>query len=122
MAGTRHRSNQELIGQCVANLGSAMFSGLPATGAIARTATNIRAGARSPVAGIMHALFLLLFVIFGIDLMAYVPMAALAAILFLVAWGMSEYERFRSEEHTSELQSLMRISYAVFCLQKKNNT
>src|SRR3546814_2561269 len=71
-----------------------MFSGLPATGAIARTATNIRAGARSPVAGIMHALFLLLFVIFGIDLMAYVPMAALAAILFLVAWGMSEYERF----------------------------
>src|SRR3546814_4595003 len=93
MAGTRHRSNQELIGQGVANLGSAMFSGLPATGAIARTATNIRAGARSPVAGIMHALFLLLFVIFGIDLMAYVPMAALAAILFLVAWGMSEYER-----------------------------
>src|SRR3546814_4142364 len=71
-----------------------MFSGLPATGAIARTASNIRAGARSPVACIMHALFLLLFVIFGIDLMAYVPMAALAAILFLVAWGMSEYERF----------------------------
>src|SRR3546814_2218860 len=95
MAGTRHRSNQELIGQGVANLGSAMFSGLPATGAIARTATNIRAGARSPVAGIMHALFLLLFVIFGIDLM-------------------------RSEEHTSELQSLMRLSYAVFCLKKKN--
>jgi len=68
-------------------------SGL-ATGAIARTATNIRAGARTPVAGMMHAVFLLLFVLFGTDLMAYVPMAALAAILFLVAWGMSEYERF----------------------------
>lgn len=94
MAGTRHRSNQELIGQGVANLGSAMFGGLPATGAIARTATNIRAGARSPVAGMMQALFVLLFVIFGADLMAFVPVAALAAILFLVAWGMSEYERF----------------------------
>lgn len=94
MAGTRHRSNQELIGQGVANLGSALFAGLPATGAIARTATNIRAGARTPVAGMMHAVFLLLFVLFGTDLMAYVPMVALAAILFLVAWGMSEYERF----------------------------
>ena len=94
MAGTRHRSNQELIGQGVANLGSALFGGLPATGAIARTATNIRAGAKTPVAGIMHAVFLLLFILFGTDLMAYVPMAALAAILFMVAWGMSEYQRF----------------------------
>jgi SulP family sulfate permease len=94
MAGTRHRSNQELIGQGVANLGSALFGGLPATGAIARTATNIRSGAKTPVAGIMHAVFLLLFVLFGTDLMAYVPMAALAAILFMVAWGMSEYQRF----------------------------
>ena len=94
MAGTRHRSNQELIGQGVANLGSALFGGLPATGAIARTATNIRSGAKTPVAGIIHAVFLLLFILFGTDLMAYVPMAALAAILFMVAWGMSEYHRF----------------------------
>ena len=94
MAGTRHRSNQELIGQGVANLGSALFGGLPATGAIARTATNIRSGAKTPVAGIMHAVFLLLFVLFGVKLMAFVPMTALAAILFMVAWGMSEYERF----------------------------
>jgi len=94
MTGTRHRSNQELIGQGVANLGSALFGGLPATGAIARTATNIRSGAKTPVAGIMHAAFLLLFILFGTDLMAYVPMAALAAILFMVAWGMSEYQRF----------------------------
>ena len=94
MAGTRHRSDQELIGQGVANLGSALFGGLPATGAIARTATNIRSGAKTPVAGMMHAAFLLLFILFANDLMAYVPMAALAAILFMVAWGMSEYKRF----------------------------
>lgn len=94
MVGTRHRSNQELIGQGVANLGSAFFGGLPATGAIARTATNIRSGAKTPVAGMMHAVFLLLFILVGTDLMAFVPMAALAAILFMVAWGMSEYERF----------------------------
>jgi len=94
MAGTRHRSDQELVGQGIANLGSALFGGLPATGAIARTATNIRSGARTPVAGIMHALFVLLFVLFATDLMAFVPMAALAAILLMVAWGMSEYERF----------------------------
>lgn len=94
MAGTRHRSNQELIGQGVANLGSALFGGLPATGAIARTATNIRSGAKTPVAGMMHAAFLLVFILFGTDLMAHVPMAALAAILFMVAWGMSEYQRF----------------------------
>ncbi|WP_417593788.1 SulP family inorganic anion transporter [Parasphingorhabdus sp.] len=94
MTGTRHRSNQELIGQGVANLGSVMFGGLPATGAIARTATNIKAGAKTPVAGMMHALFILAFVMFGSSLMAYVPMAALAAILFVVAWGMGEIDRF----------------------------
>ena len=94
MTGTRHRSNQELIGQGIANLGSVLFGGLPATGAIARTATNIKAGAKTPVAGMMHALFILLFILFGSSLMAYVPMAALAAILFVVAWGMCEIDRF----------------------------
>ena len=94
MTGTRHRSNQELIGQGIANLGSVLFGGLPATGAIARTATNIKAGAKTPVAGMMHALFILMFILFGSSLMAYVPMAALAAILFVVAWGMCEIDRF----------------------------
>jgi len=94
MTGTRHRSNQELVGQGIANIGSAFFGGLPATGAIARTATNIRAGGRTPVAGMIHALFILLFILFATDLMAFVPMAALAAILFMVAWGMSEIGRF----------------------------
>ncbi|MBB4633570.1 SulP family inorganic anion transporter [Sphingosinicella soli] len=87
MTGYRHRSNQELVGQGIANLASALFGGLPATGAIARTATNIRAGGRTPVAGLFHALFLLLFMALGTDLMGYIPMAALAAILFMVAWG-----------------------------------
>jgi SulP family sulfate permease len=94
MTGFRHRSNQELVGQGIANIASAMFGGLPATGAIARTATNIKAGARTPVAGILHAAFLLLFILFGSKLMAFVPMAALAAILFMVAWGMSEAKHF----------------------------
>jgi SulP family sulfate permease len=94
MTGYRHRSNQELVGQGIANIASAFFGGLPATGAIARTATNIRAGGRTPIAGIMHAAFLLVFILVGSDLMKLVPMTALAAILFMVAWGMSEYERF----------------------------
>ncbi|WP_417609459.1 SulP family inorganic anion transporter [Parasphingorhabdus sp.] len=94
MTGTRHRSNQELIAQGIANIGSVLFGGLPATGAIARTATNIKAGAKTPVAGMMHALFVLLFILVGGGLMAYVPMAALAAILFIVAWGMCEIDRF----------------------------
>lgn len=95
MTGFKHRPGQELIGQGVANLGSALFGGLPATGAIARTATNIRAGARTPVAGITHALFLLAILLVAGKLVAYVPMPALAAILLIVAWGMSEIDRFR---------------------------
>lgn len=94
MTGFKHRSNQELVGQGVANIASSLFGGLPATGAIARTATNIKSGGRSPVSGILHAAFLLLFVLYGTDLMALVPMAALAAILFIVAWGMSEMNHF----------------------------
>jgi SulP family sulfate permease len=94
MTGFRHRSNQELVGQGAANLASALFGGLPATGAIARTAANIKCGGRTPFAGIFHALFLLLFVLFASDLMTHVPMAALAAVLLVVAWGMSEAKRF----------------------------
>lgn len=95
MTGFKHRPGQELIGQGVANLASALFGGLPATGAIARTATNIRAGARTPVAGITHALFLLAILLVAGKLVAFVPMPALAAILLVVAWGMSEIDRFR---------------------------
>ena len=96
MTGYRHRSGQELVGQGVANIASALFGGLPATGAIARTATNIRAGAQTPVAGMAHAGFLLLILLLAGRLVAYVPMPALAAILLIVAWGMSEIDRFRA--------------------------
>ncbi|MEO8742351.1 MAG: SulP family inorganic anion transporter [Lysobacteraceae bacterium] len=95
MTGRRHRSNAELVAQGIANVGSALFGGLPATGAIARTATNIRAGGKSPVAGMLHALFLLLFVLLLSPWMKLVPLAALAAILFVVAWNISEHEQFR---------------------------
>jgi SulP family sulfate permease len=95
MSGGKHRSNTELVAQGVANTASALFGGLPATGAIARTATNIRAGARTPVAGMLHALFLLLFVLVGAKLAAWVPLPALAGVLVVVAWNMSEHGHFR---------------------------
>lgn len=94
MTGFRHRSGQELVGQGAANIASALFGGLPATGALARTAANVKAGGRTPFAGIFHSGFLLLFVLFAGELMAVVPMAVLAAVLLVVAWGMSEAGRF----------------------------
>jgi SulP family sulfate permease len=95
MTGRRHRSNCELVAQGVANAASSLFGGLPATGAIARTATNIRSGARSPVAGMLHAVFLLLFMVTLAPLASAIPMASLAAVLVMVAWNMSELGRFR---------------------------
>jgi SulP family sulfate permease len=96
MTGYSHRPGQELVAQGIANIGSAVFGGIPATGAIARTATNIRAGGRTPLAGMFHAGFLLIFLLAAGKLIAHVPMPALAAILLVVAWGMSEAERFKS--------------------------
>lgn len=96
MTGYRHRSGQELVGMGVANIASAAFGGLPATGAIARTATNVRAGGRTPVAGMAHAIFLLAIMMTAGPLIAYVPMATLAAVLLMVAWGMSEIGRVRA--------------------------
>ena len=91
MSGDRHNPNVELIGQGVANIVSPLFGGLPATGAIARTATNIRAGAQSPVAGMIHALTLLCILLFAAPLASYIPMAALAGILLIVAYNMGEW-------------------------------
>jgi SulP family sulfate permease len=91
MSGDRHNPNVELIGQGVANFFSPMFGGLPATGAIARTATNIRSGAQSPVSGMIHALTLLCILLFAAPLVSYVPMAALAGILMIVAYNMGEW-------------------------------
>jgi SulP family sulfate permease len=94
MTGRRHRSNSELVAQGVANIVSPLFGGICVTGLIARTATNIRAGARSPVAGMMHSAFLLLFMLIAAPLASYIPLSALAAVLVVVAWGMAEKQEF----------------------------
>jgi SulP family sulfate permease len=91
MTGDRHNSNVELVAQGVANLLSPLFGGIPATGAIARTATNIRSGARSPVAGIVHALTLLGILVVAAPLASYIPLATLAGVLFVVAYNMGEW-------------------------------
>lgn len=95
MLGTRHRSNMELIAQGAGNIGSVIFGGIPATGAIARTATNIKSGGRTPVAGMIHAIVLLLILLFLGKYAALIPMPALAAILIVVAYNMSEWKGFR---------------------------
>jgi SulP family sulfate permease len=92
LSGDRHNPNVELVAQGIANIASPLFGGLPATGAIARTATNIRSGAKTPIAGIVHAITLLLIVIFAAPLAGYIPMPVLAAILFAVAWNMGEWK------------------------------
>lgn len=99
MTGRQHKSNIELIGQGIANIASAFFGGLPATGALARTATNIRAGALTPVSGMLHAVFLLLFMWLLAPLAGMVPLAALAGMLVVVAWGMSEADKLREFRH-----------------------
>src|SRR5690606_16878436 len=94
MTGRRHRSNTELVAQGVANIASPLFMGIPATGAIARTATNIKNGGRTPIAGMVHAAVLLLIMLFFGTLAALIPMATLAGILCVVAYGMSEWRIF----------------------------
>jgi sulfate permease, SulP family len=96
MTGRRHRSNVELVAQGIANVGSALFGGICVTGTIARTATNVRAGAHGPVGGMAHSGFLLLFMLVAAPLASYVPLAALAAVLAVVAWDMVEKPAFRA--------------------------
>ncbi len=96
MTGGKHKPNMELIAQGAANIGAAIFGGIPATGAIARTATNVKSGARTPVAGIIHALTLALILILAAPLASAIPLASLAGLLVLVAYNMSEIGHFRS--------------------------
>ncbi len=91
MSGDRHNSNVELMAQGIANVVSPLFGGIPATGAIARTATNIRSGALTPVSGIVHALTLLLILVAAAPIARFIPLATLAAVLFVVAWNMGEW-------------------------------
>jgi SulP family sulfate permease len=95
MIGSRHRPNAEVLAQGFANIGSALFGGLPATGAIARTATNVRAGGKTPVAGLVHAVTILLVMLLAAPLAGYLAMPALAGLLILTAWNMSEPQHWR---------------------------
>ena len=103
MSGDKHNSNVELIAQGIANLTCPFFGGIPATGAIARTATNIRAGAKTPIAGMVHALVLLLILLVAAPLARYIPLATLAAVLFVVAYNMGEWR---------EIGTILRLSKA----------
>lgn len=104
MSGDRHNPNVELVAQGIANIASPLFGGLPATGAIARTATNIRSGAKTPVAGIIHALTLLVILLFAAPLAQYIPLAVLASILLVVAYYMGEW---------TEIPKLLKLSWAT---------
>jgi sulfate permease, SulP family len=94
MTGRKHRSNMELVAQGIANIASALFGGISVTGTIARTATNIRAGGRSPLSGMLHSAYLLLFMLVAAPLARYIPLAALAGVLVVVCWYMAEKEEF----------------------------
>ena len=94
MTARKHRYNMELVAQGIANIASALFGGISVTGTIARTATNIRAGAKSPMSGIMHSIFLLAFMLVGAKLAAFVPLCALAGVLVVVCWNMVEKKEF----------------------------
>lgn len=103
MSGDEHNPNVELVAQGIANITSPLFGGLPATGAIARTATNIRSGAQTPVAGMVHAVVLLIILLFAAPLASYIPLALLSAILMIVAYNMGEW---------GEIPQLLRLTKA----------
>ncbi len=110
MTGRRHRSNCELVAQGIANMAAALFGGICVTGTIARTATNVRAGARGPVSGMMHALFLLLFMLVAAPLASYIPLAALAGVLATVAWNMAEKHAFMALIRASRADALVLVA------------
>ena len=94
MTGRKHRYNMEVVAQGVANIASAIFGGISVTGTIARTATNIRAGACSPISGMGHAVFLLVFILVAGPLASFIPLSTLAGVLVVVCWNMAEKEDF----------------------------
>lgn len=110
MSGTQHRSNMELVAQGLANMGAAIFGGFCVTGTIARTATNVRAGARGPISGMLHALFILLFMVVAAPLAGYIPLAALAGLLAIVAWNMIERHEFLALLRSSRGDALVLLA------------
>lgn len=109
MTGTKHNSNRELIGQGIANMATPLFGGIPATGAIARTATNIKSGAVSPISGVIHGIVVLLIVVLFAPYASNIPLASMAPILMVVAWNMSEYRSFRHMLRTRTEDSLILV-------------
>jgi SulP family sulfate permease len=116
MTGRRHRSNCELVAQGAANIGSALFGGICVTGTIARTATNVRSGARGPVAGMLHSVFLLLFMLVAAPLASYIPLAALAGVLAVVAWNMAEKHAFATLLRTSRGDAVVLLATFLLTL------
>ncbi|WP_018264898.1 SulP family inorganic anion transporter [Methylosinus sp. LW4] len=110
MSGRRHRSNCELAAQGVANVVAPLFGGIPVTGTIARTATNVRSGAKGPVSGMLHALFLLGFMLIAAPLAAYIPLASLGAVLAVVSWNMAEKKEFVALFRASRGDALVLVS------------
>jgi SulP family sulfate permease len=116
MSGGRHRSDMELIAQGAANIASVLFGGVPVTGTIARTATNVRAGARGPVSGMLHAVYLLAFMVVAAPLAAYIPLAALGAVLAVVAWNMAEKHEFAALLRTSRADAVILLTTFVLTI------
>ncbi|ABQ67008.1 sulphate transporter [Rhizorhabdus wittichii RW1] len=114
MTGRRHRSNAELVAQGFANVGSSLFGGICVTGTIARTATNVRAGARGPVAGMLHSLFLLLMMLVAAPLASFIPLAALAAVLAMVCWNMAEKHEFATLLRASRGDAVVLVATFLF--------
>jgi SulP family sulfate permease len=110
MSGRRHRSNCELVAQGFANIAAPIFGGMPVTGTIARTATNVRTGAKGPVSGIFHAVYVLLFMLVAAPLASYIPLASLGAVLAVVAWNMAEKEEFVALVRASKGDALVLLA------------
>ena len=116
MSGRRHRSNCELAAQGYANIAAALFGGIPVTGTIARTATNVRSGAHGPVAGMLHSLFLLAFMVLAAPLASHIPLAALAGVLIYVAWNMAEKAAFAQLARSSREDALIVLSTFILTI------
>jgi len=117
MTGRKHRYNMEVVAQGVANIASALFGGISVTGTIARTATNIRAGACSPVSGMLHALFVLVFMLIAAPLAGFIPLSALAGVLVVVCWNMAEKEEFLHLLHEWRGASVLLATFGLTLIE-----
>ena len=117
MTGRKHRYNMEVVAQGIANVASALFGGISVTGTIARTATNIRAGAVSPVSGMMHALFVLVFMVVAAPLASFIPLSALAGVLVVVCWNMAEKEEFLHLLHEWRGASVLLATFGLTLIE-----